>query len=130
MEFKETDTGLVWIYNGTSWYLPSVSAVTDTTRKTASGVSAAVSTKGYQKATLYFTVYNINTSVTVGMQARTTNTAWRYVEGASTYTANGDYGLTWAHAATSDSLRWNWSAEVGGTDAIVTGNFALSGGGE
>ena len=125
--WKETDTGRRYIFNGSAWVVDAVVAGTDSVRMTATGVSAAVCPRGYQHLTWYFDIYNINTSVTIGLQVKKGTTPWRYAEAAIAYTANGNYGLTYLYAATADSMRLNWSAEAGGTAAIVTHNVGLSG---
>ncbi len=126
--FTETDTGKKWIFNGSAWSEYTVSAVTDTTRLSAPGYTAAVSCKGYSKATWYFTVSNINSAVAMVLQARRGNSGWfNCVNDSTRYTENGSYGLTWNDVATADSLRGRWISEGGGTDAQILSNFGLSG---
>jgi len=105
-------------------------AVTDTTTMTAPGYSNAVWCGGtYSKLLWFFTVSNINTKVSVALQARNGNSGWVNVVADSTeITANGSYGFEWENVALADSVRFRFIAEAGGTAAKITHNVALAGG--
>jgi len=125
-KFVETDTGRTFYYNGSSWFNSMSYAVTDTVQMTVPSYSAPVCTRGYNTITWNYNVYNINTSIVVGLYVRTLKSGWRLAEAALTHTANGSYGITSPYISASDSAKLGWTAETGGTDAILTHNVVLS----
>jgi len=125
-KFVETNTGRTFYYNGSSWVGANTYAVTDTVQMSAPGYSAPICTRGYNTLTWNLDIYNINTSVIVGLMVRTVKSGWRLAEAALTYTANGSYGITDPYISASDSAKLYWSSETGGTDTILTHNPVLS----
>jgi hypothetical protein len=127
--FTETDTGKKWIWNGTTWVVQAITAVQDTVTYRAPGYTDPISVKGFQKVTWYFNIGSINTSVAMALLSKKGAGAWTAVRTDSTvYLSNGAYGLTWTNAATADSIKGRWIYEVGGSDALITSVFGLSGG--
>ena len=123
----ETDTGLMYIYNGSAWSITTIMAVTDTSWMFAPGNGAAQATRGYNECTIYYTVSTINTSIAAAMQLKAGNSAWTAVATDSTViTANGDYGFYSSSISTADSIRFKWISESSGTDAKILHNMKLS----
>ena len=125
-KFVETDTGRTFYYNGSSWFNATSYAVIDTVQMSAPGYSAPICTRGYNTITWNYNVYNINTSLIVGLWVRTVKSGWRLAEAAITHTASGSYGITDPYISASDSAKLQWVSETGGTDAILTHNPVLS----
>lgn len=105
-------------------------AETDTTTLTAPGYSRAVSCYGgYTKVLWYFKIANIDTKVSVALQAKKGHGEWTSVFADSiAYTENGNFGFEWDGCALADSLRLWFVSEAGGTAATITHNAALYGG--
>ena len=123
----ETDTSLMYIYNGSAWSIMSIVAVTDTSWMFAPGNGAAQATRGYNECTIYYTVSTINTSIAAAMQLKAGNSAWTAVVTDSTVIiANGDYGFYSSGISTADSVRFKWISESSGTDAKILHNMKLS----
>lgn len=104
---------------------------TDTTTMRAPANSAAIYTGNglYSKIIWNFKVASINTTVAVALQKKTGNGQWTSVWADSlVYTKNGNYALEYDNAALSDSLRFKWISESGGTAALITHNARLIGG--
>ena len=127
--FTETDTGRKFIYNGSAWSIQTVTAVVDTVTLRAPAYTAALSPKGYSKITWYFNVSGISTSVTMALYAKKGSGTWTPVGSDSTvYSADGPSGITWTSVASADSIKGRWISEAGGTAAVITSVFGLSGG--
>ena len=129
--FYEADTSLFYVWSGTAWGVQSISVVGDSTGASlaAPGVTAAIYLKGYDIAGFYFEITNINTSVTIGLQSKAGTSGWtdHDIE-PTTYTGDDNEGLVSSNIAGMDSLRLNFSAEAGGTDAIITNIVPTRGG--
>lgn len=121
----ETDTGRRYVWEGTEWVLDSNNYTTGPDTLTATGTGEVCNVTGFTLATYLYTISNINTSVTVQMEGKAGASAWTIIGAAETKTANGNYGLASTQVSHYDSLRFNFSAEAGGTDAqiIETGVF-------
>jgi len=127
--YKCTDIFLIYEWDGTTWNINTVSAVGDTLTLTAPGNTAAIFVRGYKEVTWFFTIASINTKVNLGVQLKKGNGVWTTVDQDSLfYTANGNYGLEYNHIADSDSARFKFISEAGGTAALITQNYGLSGG--
>ena len=103
--------------------LQSAYAVGDSTGESlaATGATSAIFVRGYDIAGFLFEIVLINTNVTVGLQGKVGTSGWANLDvDPTTYTANGNEGLISSNIADLDSLRMNFSAETGGTDAIIT----------
>jgi len=123
--FYETDTGATYINNGENWVfnLQSPYAVGDSTGESLSAVGATLglSVRGYNIAGFLFEITDINTNVTIGLQTKTGTSGWTDLDiDPTVYTSDGNEGLVSSNVAVADSLRLNFSAESGGTDAIIT----------
>jgi len=130
--FYETDTGNVYIYNGSAWSVKSgagggaiVTVADGPDTLTATGYSPVVVSTGFNAVAYYITVGSINTSVTVYLEARNTAGGWTNVDadGDSTVIeSNGTWQIKSTEVAADDSTRLNWTAEAGGTDAELIVN--------
>lgn len=103
----------------------------DTTTMTAPGISTAVYTGSglYSRVVWDFIIANINTTVAVVLQKKTGNGNWTGVWADSlVYTKNGNFSLEWYNVGVSDSLRFRWLTESGGTAATIKHSAKLIGG--
>jgi len=121
--FYEADTRIryTWCSNS-NWIAEVPFAITATAAMTAPGNTAAVSARGYNTATWYFRITNINTSVTMILQGKVIGGKWGAIGADSTIYAtnsNGMDGLTTHNIATLDSIRGRFDSEAGGTDAGI-----------
>ena len=122
-KFIETDTGHVYIYNGTAWGLLGVAPVAaDLDTLTTTGVSTAIDMTGFDSAAFYLSVSSIDTDITVYLEAKNNNSGWTNVNASGDSTVidlDGTTVLQWTGFAPADSSRVFWSGESGGTGAIV-----------
>ena len=121
--YVETDTGVTFIYNGSTWVVQTIYAVGDSTGASlaAPGSTEAIYVRGYNIAGFLFEITLKNTSVTIGLQGKVGTSGWTNVDTDPTvYTANGNEGIITTNLANLDSLRLNFSAEAGGSNAIIT----------
>jgi len=121
-KFIETDTGNVYIFNGTAWSILGgvVSAGPDTLEAPAKSI-AAVST-GFNSAAWYIDVSSIDTNITVYLEAKNNLSDWTNVNanGDSTIiTLDGTTVLQYTGLAPADSTRIFFSGESGGTGAVL-----------
>lgn len=111
----EADTGVSYLWTGTTWMIDSpniATTVADTTSINAIGTSDAIATVGYNLGGYYFTLVNIDTDMTIDLEVRAGDSAWTSAgDQTTTYTTDGDYGLLSGSIAAADSMRLNWSAE-------------------
>ena len=108
-----------------------VATTTYPTTMTEPGQSAVINTrnKAYTHVCWYFTIANINSSVSVSLQTKAGLSAWTPVWVDSlTYTKNGNYALEWSNVGSADSVKFVWSSESGGTAATIVENVKLIGG--
>lgn len=125
--FYETNTGILFIWNGSAWVLKNIATTSDTTRMTAPGNGTALATTGYEQFIIYYTVSAINTSVTTAMQVRAGAGGWTSVAIDSTIiTTNGNKGFTYSGVASADSVRFKFISEAGGTNAVIIYNIKMS----
>ena len=123
--FYEEDTGTTYIYNGSAWVLglQAANAVGDSTGESliAPGISSVIYVRGFTIAGFLFEITQINTNATIGLEAKVGTSGWTNLDvDPTTYTSDGNEGLVSSNIANIDSLRLNFSAESGGTDAIIT----------
>ncbi len=124
-EFIELNTGRHYLWDSDSWELQKSSAyaVGDSTGASlsATGETAAIYVRGFTIAGFFFEITKINTNATIGLQSKVGTSGWTNHDiDPTTYTANGNEGLVSSSIADVDSIRLNFSAETGGTDAIIT----------
>jgi hypothetical protein len=117
--FLETDTGRRFYWTGSAWTALDLLTTAGPDTLSAPGQTDPIYARGQKVAEFMYTVGSINTSVTVAMEGKKSVSAWTALGSTVTQTANGNYGIVDTNIAMYDSLRFNWSAEVGGTAATV-----------
>lgn len=116
----ETDTGLMFIYNG-SWTLAydGVTAGPDTLTAPSTGTTP-VNVEGFDEITCTATVSGISDSIIVALLGKVAEGGWTNLESDSTtVTANDNYLWTYTKCATLDSIKLYFSSEFGGTNAQI-----------
>lgn len=103
---QETDTGLKWLYNGSSWgRMTNVVTKTDTVSYTTAGVTAAFASAGIKALTTSITV----NSDTIGaqLQGKKIGNDWGTVDNSadSTLILNKTVNLTFLYPSHFDSMR-------------------------
>jgi len=124
----EIDTGIESVFNGVKFVVSSaatVEAPTNSISWTKPDTTVAMSVSGFNIAAYLFNLQNIDTNVSMILQAKAGASVWTAIEGDSTtYTTDGGKVLKSDNVALYDSTRLVWWTELGGTAATIENIYA------
>ena len=91
------------------------------TQLTAPGVTAVIPARGNVRHTFGYTLALVDTNVTVQAEGTIDGDNFFPLKAAETKTANGTYGIIVDAAVVA--VRFNWTAETGGTAATIDADY-------